>query len=202
MQLLQEHEEASKDAAGSRGLRVVVTELRRWPARRWWIALASAAGMYLLVAIPTDLIDNPFFGRVVPPTWWSWPVLAVSSILAGLITATYVAHSDGAEPRRAETRLGMAGGIVTFFAVGCPVCNKLVLIALGTSGAMQFFEPIQPYLAAASIALLGWAFYARVTRENSCQLPARPALAEPIASAGPDHDPAAPEFPPDRNTQS
>jgi hypothetical protein len=100
-------------------------------------------------------------------------VLILSAVLAGLVTATYVAHPDGAASSRAAGRAGLAGWLVTFFAVGCPVCNKLVLLALGTTGAMQFFEPVQPYLAAASIALLVWAFYARMTREYSCRLPAR-----------------------------
>ncbi|MFP5368480.1 MAG: hypothetical protein ACLGIS_16910, partial [Actinomycetes bacterium] len=66
-----------------------------------------------------------------------------------------------------------AGAIVSFFAVGCPVCNKLVLLALGTSGAMQYFEPIQPLLAALSIALLLWAFVKRATSEDRCPLPRR-----------------------------
>ena len=146
---------------------------RRWSARRWWAALVTAAFTVLFIAIPTDLIDTPFFARQVPPQAWSWPVLVVSAILAGLVAATYVAYPDGAAPRRAEGRLGLAGWMITFFAVGCPVCNKIVLLALGTTGAMQFFEPVQPYLAAASIVLLGWALYARLTRENSCRIPAR-----------------------------
>lgn len=158
-------------ATGGSRLGHVATELRRWPARRWWVALATAVGSYLVIAIPTDLINTPFFAREVPPTPWSWPVLAVSAVLAGLVTATYVAYPNGAAPRRAESRLGMAGWFVTFFAVGCPVCNKIVLLALGSSGAMQFFEPVQPYLAAVSIVMLGWALYARVTRENGCRLP-------------------------------
>jgi len=137
------------------------------------VALAAAAFTVLFIAIPTDLIDTPLFSREVPPTAWSWPVLVASAVLAGLVTATYVAHPDGAAPSRAESRLGIAGWLVTFFAVGCPVCNKLVLLALGATGAMQFFEPVQPYLAAASIVLLAWALYARLTRENSCRLPDR-----------------------------
>jgi len=149
--------------------------LRRWPARRWWVALAAAVGTYLVIAIPTDLIDTPFFAREVAPTAWSWPVLAVSAILAGLVSATYVAYPDGAAPSRSEGRLGLAGWTITFFAVGCPVCNKIVLLALGASGALQFFEPVQPYLAGASIVLLGWALHARLTRESSCGL----AVAEP-----------------------
>jgi len=146
--------------------------LRRWPERRWWTALATATSTVIVIAVPTDLINTPIFAREVPPTAWSWPVLIVSAILAGLVTATYVAYPEGAAPRRAEGRLGLAGWTITFFAVGCPVCNKLVLLALGTTGAMQFFEPVQPYLAAASIILLAWALFARVSRESSCRLPA------------------------------
>lgn len=148
-----------------------LSELGAWPARRWWFALGMAALTYLFIAVPTDLIPNPVFGRDVPPPWWSHPALVVSAVLAGLVAATYVATPDGA-PRAREGRLGMAGGIVTFFAVGCPVCNKLVLLALGYTGALQFFGPLQPYLALGAIVLLGWAWIARVRREHSCRLPA------------------------------
>ena len=148
-------------------------DLRRWPFRRWWVVVATAVFTVVFIAVPTDLIDTPLFSREIPPTVWSWPVLILSAVLTGLVTATYVANPEGASPSRAAGRVGMAGWLVTFFAVGCPVCNKLVLLALGTTGAMQFFEPVQPYLAAASIVLLGWALYARMTRENSCRLPAR-----------------------------
>lgn len=141
--------------------------LRGWPVRRWVVAAGTAMVTYLVVAVPTDLIDTPVFSREVPPTWWAQPVLIITAVLAGLLTATYVSRPDG--PSRQNTvRLGGAGAIVSIFAVGCPVCNKLVLIALGTSGAMQFFEPIQPYLAAASIGLLVWALTRRLTSEEAC----------------------------------
>lgn len=180
----------SGETRSSRAVRtigILGTAFRRWPARRWWIALASATATVLFIAIPTDLIDTPFFAREVPPTVWSWPVLVVSAVLAGLVTATYVAYPDGAAPRRSEGRLGLAGWMITFFAVGCPVCNKIVLLALGATGAMQFFEPVQPYLAAASIILLGWALFARLTREGSCRLPARASAAEPATTAEAQH---------------
>ena len=48
----------------------------------------------------------------------------------------------------------MIGGLLTFLAVGCPTCNKLVLVALGTSGALSWFAPIQPVLGLAAVALL------------------------------------------------
>ncbi|WNM25836.1 hypothetical protein [Demequina capsici] len=145
----------------------IVASLRLWPARRWRFTVVTAIGTFLFIAIPTDLIPNPVFGREIPPTPWSWWALGISSILGGLVAATYVATPEAARTER-ERRVGMAGGIATFFAVGCPVCNKLVLLAVGYTGAIQWFEPVQPYLAAGAIGLLAWAFVARVRREESC----------------------------------
>ncbi|MCW2135289.1 hypothetical protein [Arthrobacter sp. VKM Ac-2550] len=149
------------------GLASLKGALALWPRRRWLAALAAAAATYVVVAVPTDLINTPFFVREVPPTWWSFPVLAITAALTGLVAATYVARLPEVSPERGQ-RFGIAGAIVSFFAVGCPVCNKLVLLALGTSGAMQYFEPVQPLLAVVSIGLLGWAFYRRATSEDRC----------------------------------
>ena len=146
-------------------------ELRSWPARRWWFALAATAATIVVAAIPTVLIPNPWFTREIPPTAWAWPVLIVTSLLAGLVAASYVARKDTHAATRSGV-LGTTGAIASFFAVGCPVCNKLVLVALGYSGALQFFEPLQPYLAAGSIALLTTALVMRIRRERSCPLPA------------------------------
>ncbi|WP_346958688.1 hypothetical protein [uncultured Arthrobacter sp.] len=155
----------------------LIPALAQWPARRWLAAAVAAVGTYVLVAVPTDLIDTPLFSREVPPTWWSFPILAVTAVLTGLLLATYVSREPAAdggsssEEPDSRGRFGAAGTIVSFFAVGCPVCNKLVLLALGTSGAMQYFEPIQPLLAALSIALLLWAFVKRATSEDRCPVP-------------------------------
>ncbi|WP_019482551.1 hypothetical protein [Arthrobacter sp. TB 23] len=149
--------------------------LALWPRRRWLAAAGAAVITYVVIAVPTDLIDTPFFTREVPPTWWSFPVAGITAILTGLVVATYVSRlpTPAAE---GKARSGAAGTILAFFAVGCPVCNKLVLLALGTSGAMQYFEPIQPLLAAASIGLLLWAFHKRATSEDRCPLPSQVAL--------------------------
>ncbi|GGC67284.1 hypothetical protein [Hoyosella rhizosphaerae] len=45
------------------------------------------------------------------------------------------------------------------FAVGCPVCNKLILLAIGTSGALSVWAPIQPILAVVAVLALGIATY-------------------------------------------
>lgn len=62
---------------------------RAWDRRRWLTALATTAVGVVVVAVPTDLIDTPVFGREVGPTWWSWPALLISATLAGPHVATY-----------------------------------------------------------------------------------------------------------------
>lgn len=151
---------------------LLVGDLRRWPGRRWAFAAAATVAFALLVAVPTDLVDTPVFGREIPPTWWAWPSLLVSSLLGGLLVGTYVDPLvDDAAPAR---RGGYAGGLLTFFAVGCPVCNKLVLLALGSAGALTWFEPVQPLLQVAAVGLLAWALLVRLRGERSCRLTTTP----------------------------
>ena len=145
--------------------------LRGWSSRRWTVAVFAALGTVLLIGLPTVLIPNPVFGREIPMTWWAWPTLLVAAVLSGLLTATYVrepglralAEDDG-------TRSGMVGGVLTFFAVGCPVCNKVVLLALGSAGAMQWFAPVQPLLAVVAVVALAWALHVRLRGERACAL--------------------------------
>jgi hypothetical protein len=42
---------------------------------------------------------------------------------------------------------------MTVLAVGCPLCNKLVLAVLGSSGALAVWAPLQPVLALAALAI-------------------------------------------------
>jgi hypothetical protein len=148
----------------------MLATLRAWPLRRWLVVGGATIGYALLVAVPTDLVDTPAFGREVPPTWWAWPALVASSLLAGLLTATYVAAPSPSDSGGADraARGGWAGGVLTFFAVGCPVCNKLVLLALGSAGAMTWFEPVQPLLQLAAVGVLVWALGVRLRDERAC----------------------------------
>lgn len=149
-----------------------------WSARRWWVAVGSGLVTMLVVALPTAVIPNPIFGRSVETTWWSYPVVIITGILGGLLIATYVREpvqgateqvEDEKEADRPLT-IGAVGGLVSFFAVGCPVCNKIVLLALGASGAITWFAPIQPYLAVASVVLMAWALRARLRGEIACSV--------------------------------
>ncbi|OAN31070.1 MULTISPECIES: hypothetical protein [Mycobacteriaceae] len=154
-------------------LRTSVRPLLAWPRRRWATAGAAAVATIVFIGVPTDLIDTPLFSREVAPTWWSWPVLLLTATLTGLLVATYVATPTGTGPDRSASRAGGVGGLLSFFAVGCPVCNKLVLLAVGTSGALRWFQPVQPILSVAGLLLLGWALRVRLRTEQSCRVPQR-----------------------------
>ncbi len=41
-------------------------------------------------------------------------------------------------------------------AVGCPLCNKIVLALIGTTGALEYWAPLQPILGAVSVLLLAF----------------------------------------------
>jgi hypothetical protein len=146
------------------------TSLFSWSRKRWIVAIGVAFLTYLFIALPTAVIENPIFGREIGVTSWSVTVIAISSILTGLLTATYVKNEFSDENPR-QLKIGSAGALLSYFAVGCPVCNKLVLVALGYSGAIQYFAPIQPYLALAGIALLMYSLRMRLNNEYSCSLP-------------------------------
>jgi hypothetical protein len=150
----------------------MISALRLWTPRRWWIALGSGVLVAIVVALPTAVIPNPIFGRAIEVTWWSYPIVIITGILGGLLIATYIKEPNDSPDTEEEVdtaaKLGGVGGFIAFFAVGCPVCNKLVLIALGSSGAISWFAPIQPILAVASMALMAWALRMRLRGSVSC----------------------------------
>jgi hypothetical protein len=116
--------------------------------------LAGAVGIALVAGIPTDVIPNDLFTRMTPVRGYDVPVLVAISVLGGLLAASYWGVS---RPACAMRRAGTAGGVgatLGWLAIGCPVCNKIVVLALGTSGALNVFGPAQPWLAALSVTLL------------------------------------------------
>ncbi len=160
--------------------------LRMWGGRRWAAAGFATLAVAVLIGVPTVLIPNPFFGRDIPTEPWNYPVWLLAAALTGLLVATYVrpgrsassptATEEGADDRIPEgdgrdQRLGSVGAMLAWFAVGCPVCNKLALLAFGYSGAITWFAPAQPYLAGAAIGLSGWALVRRLQGEVSCAVP-------------------------------
>ncbi|MDA3625252.1 hypothetical protein [Saccharopolyspora oryzae] len=147
--------------------------MRDWTARQWLVAALVAAGIVLVAGAVTGLIPNPLFTRMIEAPWWSYPVWIASAVLSGLLVASYLAPSAQlAAERSRDQRRTVVGAVLSFLAVGCPTCNKLVVLALGTSGAVTWFGPLQPVLAIGSLVLLGFALRARLRSARGCRVPA------------------------------
>jgi hypothetical protein len=155
--------------------------LLAWSA--FWTGLVLVA-----FGFTTAIIPNPVFGRGIAPEPFAVAVWLVSAPLVGLVMATYfapipagVAVALGPASPRQGTALGTIGGAAAFLAIGCPTCNKIALILLGTSGAVNVFGAMQPVIGAASLALLAgtalWRLRLRA-RGGGCPVPRKPVSAE------------------------
>lgn len=147
--------------------RDILTVFAGFGVRGWLLALAATVLTLAFIAIPTDIIANPIFRRMIPVRDQDYVFWALTGPLVGLIAGTYAmgASSSG--------QGGMfSGGFLSFLAVGCPLCNKLVIVLLGTSGALSFFAPAQLFLGIAAVALLGVTLQLRVRAlTQACELP-------------------------------
>ena len=126
---------------------------------RYYVAAGALTLLIALaLAIPTAIAPNPFFTRMTPVEPEQYGFWVATSLLTGALLATYLIPG---------LRRGLAGqsagaGLLGVFAVGCPICNKLVVALLGTSGALTYFAPIQPLLGTGAVGLAGYALWLRL----------------------------------------
>ena len=158
----------------------MVTELLELPRSTWPRAVVFAGIAALLIAVPSDLIDTPIFGRPVEVRWIDYVILAITSALIGLIFAIRPAPADpDASEELAVTvdRQGTRtiwGGFVSFLAVGCPVCNQAVVALIGVSGALSWWAPVQPFVGLLAVGLLLYTLRKRLNTYKlaTCPIPA------------------------------
>ncbi len=154
----------------------VLRELRELPRAVWPRAVAFGVVAAVLIGIPSDLIDTPIFGRPIDARWLDWVILAITSALIGLIFAIRPPSSAETGTDEAVERQGTStlwGGLVSFLAVGCPVCNQAVVALVGISGALSWWAPVQPIVGLAAVALLVWTLRKRLRtyRTVACPIP-------------------------------
>lgn len=145
----------------------------------WSVALTVVA--LVAFGVVSAIIPNPVFGRSIAPEPFAIAVWIASAPLMGIVLATYVVRPP--TPSLIETvelqpdpggTLGWVGGLAAFLAIGCPVCNKVALLLLGTSGAISVWGPIQPIVGAVSLALLAGTVVWRLrawSRGAACAVP-------------------------------
>ncbi len=152
------------------------SELTSWPWRRWLAAAVASTLAALMIGIPTGIVGTPFYTRMTPVTWWDYPIWATSAVLLGLTAATYLRRSDrGPDTSFTGAGRSFGAGLASLFAVGCPICNKLVVALLGVSGALTYFARIQPILGVLSVGILLAGLVLRLRTSAAC----------PVTWAGP-----------------
>jgi len=109
----------SKSTETLRALWASILALRSWTVRQRLAAVGFSVTFALLIGIPTVLIPNPVFGRQVPAHAWNYPVWVASSVLAGMLAATYIRRTRGIaestetdDTSDAPSRFGMVGGVL------------------------------------------------------------------------------------------
>ena len=142
-------------------------------ARLGWrylgLSLLAAGAVAVLLATPTAIIDNPWFTRMTPVEPEQYAFWVATSLLTGALLATYLLPAL----RRGLAAAGAGAGLLGVFAVGCPICNKLVVALIGVSGALNYFAPIQPLIGLAAVGLSSWALWIRYRAlgQPSCAVP-------------------------------
>lgn len=135
-------------------LQDTITTMATLPGIFWLKAILIAFGAAFIIGLPTVLIPNPIFTRMIPTRPIDYLFFVIAALLIGLTWAL-----PQSKQRHTTQRQSAIGYITTFFAVGCPTCNKIILLLLGSGGAMNYFAPIQPLLGVISVILIFTAFH-------------------------------------------
>jgi len=148
-----------------------VASLAGWPPRRWLVAVPVALLTAAAMGVPTGILRTSFYTRMTPVTWWDYPLWSISAVLVGLTAATYVRVSGVASTAADRGPRTIVATLMTAFAVGCPICNKLVVALIGVSGALSYWAPLQPVLGTLSIGLLLIGLVMRLRGIVACPTP-------------------------------
>lgn len=130
--------------------------LSMFGVRGWAAAVVGAIATLLVIGAVADLYENPIFQRQLAARPQDYVIWVISGVLGGLIVGTFAVSRDSSNQTQATY-----GGVLSVIAVGCPICNKVAVMLLGTSGALNLFGPMQIFLGIGSILLLAWTLLLR-----------------------------------------
>ncbi len=108
----------------------------------------------LVLGIPTALIPNPFYHRMLPLTgldYFFW--IATSALIAANIVVFVCRQTQK------QSKLAWGGGIVGFFSFACPICNLVLMSIFGSTVLLTVLEPLRPWLGMLSIGMLSVSLY-------------------------------------------
>lgn len=117
---------------------------------------AAAVAMFVALGTVAALWSNPLFMRMTPTSGFEIALLLLQSVLAGI----YV----GLPQSTCGTRTAGAGAVIGFLGIACPVCNKVLVLLIGSTLLLEYFEPIRLYVALGGAVLLALAVWLKLSR--------------------------------------
>jgi len=126
--------------------------------------IAGIAGL-ILVGIPTDVIPNSRYTRMIPSGMIEVILLIAFSVLLGVYAGTfiYVYLTNRVDKHKkvmaSSVGKGTFGVFGSWFAISCPTCIPLLVSIFGSGALMKYYEPVRPYLGVLSVGLLAFGVY-------------------------------------------
>lgn len=128
------------------------------------VGAAASILLFLIFGIPTDLVPNSYYTRMLPASPLDYVFLGATSVmLGGYIGLHFYRKSGGARGDFAA----IGGGVTGLFAFGCPVCNALLVSLVGTGALLTYYEPVRPVVGVLAIGMLGAALYLKL-KDRKC----------------------------------
>ena len=125
-----------------------------------FIGIIASIVIFLIYGIPTDLIPNKYFIRMIPIELTDYIFLSFTSIMLG----TYIALSYYDKKAKKCDYTAYGGAVVGIFAVGCPICNVALISLFSATTILTYFEPYRPILGYLTIGILGSALYFKASQ--------------------------------------
>ena len=139
-------------------------QIRRWQWSRVAVAAVAAAAAAAVVVAANGMMTQ------TAAIWWSFVVLAVGSLLTGLVAGSYIGAPIGAEATLCDLRwpvLGLTGLVLAT----APGQGSLAAHLFAGATPAVLAGVIQPAFALLSVALLCWALRERLELERKAVSP-------------------------------
>ncbi len=131
------------------------------------VGAVTALGFGVVVGVVTGAIDTPWLERQTPAFTVDYPIWAANALLVGALIGVSV---YAAGRRQFSDAPIYAGGLLSAFAIACPLCNGLLVAVIGAGAAASVIDPLRPWLGAAAAVFMAVMLYRRVQtlRRGAC----------------------------------
>jgi len=129
-----------------------------------YIFIGILAFIVSLVAfgIPTAIIPNQIYKRMIPATYLDWVFLVIISAMLGTYIGLYFYGKKTKQNDSKEDAMAGGSAITSFFALSCPVCISFLVAIFGTTALLMYYEPFRPVLGFMTLGVLSTALYLKI----------------------------------------